>query len=312
MALEDPHALDVLAALTDADPAATASEIALALRKLLEAAATDRPLVVILEDAESAQPGLLDLIEYLARSSRGRAILVVCVGRPEARAAAGVGRLGDPALEPLAEGAEPLHAERAGRRRGRRQSRAHDRGVAVATRSSPRSCCACSSTTARSVARASVWCPRASSTTWTARAPSRRFFRPGSTTSRRATATSCSRRRHRAGVLEGGARRDRPGPDRGLRGAIRARRREAADRPGVGASGRALVRVRPSADPRRLVRLVAKDGAGRPARAVRPPGRAKRCRARGRRDHRPPPLPRSAPGSISIPPTSRHRRWRRR
>ena len=81
--LDDAHALEVLTALREGDPSATANEIALALRKLLEAAAAERPLAVILEDAESAQPGLLDLVEYLARSSRGSPILVVCVGRLE-------------------------------------------------------------------------------------------------------------------------------------------------------------------------------------------------------------------------------------
>jgi class 3 adenylate cyclase/tetratricopeptide (TPR) repeat protein len=81
--LGDAHAVAVLAALRDGAPSATANEIGLALRKLLEAAASERPLAVVLEDAESAQPGLLDLVEYLARSSRGSAILLVCVGRPE-------------------------------------------------------------------------------------------------------------------------------------------------------------------------------------------------------------------------------------
>ena len=81
--VQDRRALEVLAALKDGDPSATADQISWALRKLLEALAAECPIVVVLEDVEYAEPGLLDLVEYLASSSRGRPILIVCVARPE-------------------------------------------------------------------------------------------------------------------------------------------------------------------------------------------------------------------------------------
>ena len=43
------------------------------MRKLLAAAASERPLVVVFEDVHWAEPVLLDLIEHLASDARGRA-----------------------------------------------------------------------------------------------------------------------------------------------------------------------------------------------------------------------------------------------
>jgi class 3 adenylate cyclase len=54
-----------------------------ALRRLFEAVARDRPLVLVLEDLQWAEPTLLDLVEYLVGWSRGAPILIVCLTRPE-------------------------------------------------------------------------------------------------------------------------------------------------------------------------------------------------------------------------------------
>src|SRR5579862_1675579 len=102
--IDDARAIDVLRALKDGDSSATVDEIARALRSLLEALANVHPLVVVFEDVESAEPGLLDVIEYVLRTSRSRAILVVCVARPEvleARPAWAGGAV--VALEPLSD-----------------------------------------------------------------------------------------------------------------------------------------------------------------------------------------------------------------
>ena len=53
------------------------------MRRLFEAAARERPLVVVIDDAHWAEPALLDLVDYLIAFSSGAAILLVCLGRPE-------------------------------------------------------------------------------------------------------------------------------------------------------------------------------------------------------------------------------------
>jgi class 3 adenylate cyclase/tetratricopeptide (TPR) repeat protein len=58
-------------------------EIAWALRKLLEAAAETKPLVVVFDDVQWGEPTLFDLIEYVADFSRDVPILILCLGRPE-------------------------------------------------------------------------------------------------------------------------------------------------------------------------------------------------------------------------------------
>ena len=73
----------VLAAAGLSDGQAQPEETFWAVRRLLEGAAAERPLVVILDDLHWAEPTLLDLVEYLAVFSSGRAILLVCVARPD-------------------------------------------------------------------------------------------------------------------------------------------------------------------------------------------------------------------------------------
>jgi DNA-binding SARP family transcriptional activator len=53
-----------------------------ALRRLLVALASQRPLIVVLEDLHWAEPAFLDLVDFLAREATGR-ILLLCLSRPE-------------------------------------------------------------------------------------------------------------------------------------------------------------------------------------------------------------------------------------
>jgi class 3 adenylate cyclase/tetratricopeptide (TPR) repeat protein len=54
-----------------------------ASRKLFEALARSRPLVVVLDDVHWAEPTFLDLVEYVAAFSRGAPILLLCLTRPD-------------------------------------------------------------------------------------------------------------------------------------------------------------------------------------------------------------------------------------
>jgi DNA-binding SARP family transcriptional activator len=53
-----------------------------AIRRLFEALASDRPLVIVLEDLHWAEPTFLDLVDYLAREATER-ILLLCLARPD-------------------------------------------------------------------------------------------------------------------------------------------------------------------------------------------------------------------------------------
>jgi class 3 adenylate cyclase/tetratricopeptide (TPR) repeat protein len=65
------------------DGQAGAPDIAFAVRKLFEAKAAARPLVVVFDDVQWAEPTLLDLIEEAADWIRGAPILIMCLARPE-------------------------------------------------------------------------------------------------------------------------------------------------------------------------------------------------------------------------------------
>ena len=54
-----------------------------AVRKVCEALARERPLVLCFEDVHWAEPTFLDLIEYLAGWIRGAPMLLLCLARPE-------------------------------------------------------------------------------------------------------------------------------------------------------------------------------------------------------------------------------------
>ena len=88
---------------------ASSEEIAWGFRKLFEALAQERPLVVVLDDIHWAESTLLDLIEYVAAFASDAPILVLCSARPdlfERRAAWATPKPNSTlvALEPLAQG----------------------------------------------------------------------------------------------------------------------------------------------------------------------------------------------------------------
>jgi class 3 adenylate cyclase/tetratricopeptide (TPR) repeat protein len=58
-------------------------EIFWAIRRFLEWTGRDRPLLVILDDLQWAEPTLLDLVEYLGGSSRGVPMMLLCLARPD-------------------------------------------------------------------------------------------------------------------------------------------------------------------------------------------------------------------------------------
>jgi class 3 adenylate cyclase/tetratricopeptide (TPR) repeat protein len=58
-------------------------EIALQARRILERLARERPLVVVLEDLQWAEPTFLDLIDHVTDLARDAPMLLVCVARPE-------------------------------------------------------------------------------------------------------------------------------------------------------------------------------------------------------------------------------------
>ncbi len=55
----------------------------LAYRRLFEALAWDRPLLLVLEDIHWAEATLLDLVEHIAEWTREAPILILCLARPE-------------------------------------------------------------------------------------------------------------------------------------------------------------------------------------------------------------------------------------
>ena len=65
------------------DVAAPAEELSWAVRRLFETLARDRPLVLVLDDIQWAEPALLDLIEQLVDWSTGAPLLVLAMARPE-------------------------------------------------------------------------------------------------------------------------------------------------------------------------------------------------------------------------------------
>jgi class 3 adenylate cyclase len=79
-----------------------------AARKLFEALARQRPLLVVLDDMQWAEPTFLDLVEHVAEWSSDAPIFLLCLGRPELldarpRWAGGRANVSSVVLEPLSE-----------------------------------------------------------------------------------------------------------------------------------------------------------------------------------------------------------------
>ena len=73
----------VLGAVGPSHAPAPSGELFWAVRRLLEEAARDQPLVVMVEDIHWAAPTLLDLLEYLAGWTHDAPVLLLCLSRPE-------------------------------------------------------------------------------------------------------------------------------------------------------------------------------------------------------------------------------------
>jgi len=69
--------------LGELDAPTSPAETAWAVRKALESAAAELPLVVVFDDVHWGEALFLDLIEHIADLSRGAPILLLCMGRPE-------------------------------------------------------------------------------------------------------------------------------------------------------------------------------------------------------------------------------------
>ena len=79
----DAVATEALDVVLGGEGTSSPDEIAWAFRKLVEAVATDTPLVIVFDDIQWAEDVLLDLLEHIAFLSTGAPILLVCMARPE-------------------------------------------------------------------------------------------------------------------------------------------------------------------------------------------------------------------------------------
>ncbi|HXF36512.1 MAG TPA: BTAD domain-containing putative transcriptional regulator [Actinomycetota bacterium] len=73
----------IAGALGISDVPPVPDEIAWAIRKLLEALAGARPLIVVVDDLHWGDATLLDLIEHIATWARDAPLMLVCLARPE-------------------------------------------------------------------------------------------------------------------------------------------------------------------------------------------------------------------------------------
>ncbi len=79
-----PLVAERVAAVTGfADSTAGLEETFWGIRRFLEWSGRFRPLVVVLDDLQWAEPTFLDLVEYLGGWSRGVAMLLLCLARPD-------------------------------------------------------------------------------------------------------------------------------------------------------------------------------------------------------------------------------------
>ena len=94
------------------------------MRRLFEALARRRPLVVVVDDLQWAEPTFLDLVEHVADLSRDAPIVLLCMARPElleGRPGWGGGKLNATSilLEPLSPARAGELVEQPARRRAR-------------------------------------------------------------------------------------------------------------------------------------------------------------------------------------------------
>ena len=80
---DEAAAAPIRALLGETDVQSSAEEIAWAVRKTLERAAAERPLVVVFDDIHWGEDTFLDLLEHVALLSSGAPIVVACMTRPE-------------------------------------------------------------------------------------------------------------------------------------------------------------------------------------------------------------------------------------
>jgi class 3 adenylate cyclase/tetratricopeptide (TPR) repeat protein len=73
----------VYAAVGRSGTAASMEETFWAVRKLVAALARERPLVIVVDDVQWAEPMFLDLLEHVIDWTRDAAILLICIARPE-------------------------------------------------------------------------------------------------------------------------------------------------------------------------------------------------------------------------------------
>jgi class 3 adenylate cyclase/tetratricopeptide (TPR) repeat protein len=79
----EPRVLAALRGLIADDEASSTEEIAWAVRKLLEAAGAERPLVCVFDDVNWGENTFLDLVEQIAALARGAPLLLICMARPD-------------------------------------------------------------------------------------------------------------------------------------------------------------------------------------------------------------------------------------
>jgi class 3 adenylate cyclase/tetratricopeptide (TPR) repeat protein len=103
----------ILGAIGQAETPPPRDQTFRAVRRLLETLTHDRPLVVVFDDLQWAEPTFLDLVEYLAESLHDAPALILCLARPEfyeGRPAWGGGKLNATTIS-----LEPLDADEADR-----------------------------------------------------------------------------------------------------------------------------------------------------------------------------------------------------
>jgi len=80
---EETAAAAIRSLLGETEATTSAEEIAWAVRKTLEHASAERPLLVVFDDIQWGEETFLDLIEHVALLSSGAPILLLCIARPE-------------------------------------------------------------------------------------------------------------------------------------------------------------------------------------------------------------------------------------